>query len=149
MLDLFLRTRRLVKLAQVPEPNETVQAPVVAGRDNRGAASIAASSPAPTARQYGRWGAIGAGAGLASLGMAGGIEGGKFWFPRAGEKIWGGAGDYFERAGKGGQVLRKQMIFHPRAIARSLATGMLFATAVPAARRIWDVHTAKRSPEKF
>ena len=160
MLDLFFSVLEKVKLAQVDlSMANTTRVPRVKRKWRRKepektpqeiAAESMVGAPSPTPGQYGRWGAIGAGAGLTSLGLTGAIEGGKWVFPRIGkEKIWGGAGDVFERTVRGGGTARKPILLHPRAVARALATGVLFSTAVPAARRVWDVRTAQKSPEKF
>jgi hypothetical protein len=147
MLDLFLHTREMVKRAQVPMPGSAapqIQQP----QEDPKQRALRMAGGKPTLRQYGRWGAIAGGAGISAHVLNNLIEGAgttKTWLPkfdRAG--LLGPAGNKIVRGG-----LEKNVILHPRSLARAAAIGMLFSTAVPAARKLWDIRTAEKTPEKF
>lgn len=84
----------------------------------------------PTAGQLARWGAIGAGAGVGGHLIRSGLEGGEKWVPKSAIK-------------PGREVL------HPRRLAGAAAVGAIYGSALPVARRLWDIRTARERPEAF
>jgi hypothetical protein len=92
----------------------------------------------PTAGQLTRASLIGAGAGLGTHMLGSAIEGGHKWLP-----------DLSEGVVKGLLQQKQKAILHPRSLARAAAVGGIFAGAVPIARRLWDIQTARERPEAF
>jgi len=92
----------------------------------------------PTPGQMGRHVLIGAGGGLATHLIGSAIEGGNKWIP-----------DMSEGVVKGLLRQRQKTVLHPRSLARAAAVGSMVAGAIPAAKRIWDIQTARERPEAF
>jgi len=84
----------------------------------------------PTAGQLARWGTIGAGAGIGGHLVRSGLEGGEKWIPKSVTK-------------PGKEAL------HPRRLAGAAAVGAIYGSALPVARRLWDIQTARERPEAF
>lgn len=92
----------------------------------------------PTAGQLTRAGLIGAGAGVGTHILGSAIEGGSKWMP-----------DVSEGVVKGMLKNTNKAVLHPRSLGRAAAVGGIFAGAVPIARRLWDIQTARERPESF
>lgn len=92
----------------------------------------------PTTGQIMRAGTVGATGGLATHLIGSALEGGVKWKP-----------DLSEGVVKGLLRQKGKAVLHPRSLARASAVGAIIGGAVPVARRLWDIQTARTSPESF
>jgi hypothetical protein len=81
-----------------------------------------------TPGQYGRYTAAGALSGLAGHFLGGAIEGEHF-------KLW--KPDTLKPNSE-------RALLHPRKLSRAAVMGAIFGAAVPAARKLWDIHAAQQ-----
>lgn len=92
----------------------------------------------PTRGQIARAGLIGATGGIGTHLLGSAIEGGNKWLP-----------DLSEGVVKGLLRQKEKRVLHPRSIGRAAAVGGILAGAVPVAKQLWDIQTARERPEAF
>ena len=92
----------------------------------------------PTAGQIQRSAIVGAGGGIGMHLLGSALEGGHKWRP-----------DLSDGVVKGMLHRKSPAVLHPRSLARAAAVGGILSGAVPIAKRMWDIQTARENPEDF
>jgi hypothetical protein len=92
----------------------------------------------PTVGQVGRAATVGALGGIGAHVVGSAVEGGGKWTP-----------DLSEGVVKGLLRNREKAILHPRTLGRAAAVGGILTGGIPIAKKLWDIQTARETPEKF
>ena len=94
----------------------------------------------PTLGQIKRTAILGAGGGIGMHLLGSALEGGEDlrWMP-----------DLSEGKVKGLLKRKTPAVLHPRSLLRAASVGGILSGAVPVAKRMWDIQTARENPEGF
>lgn len=92
----------------------------------------------PTAGQVGRAATVGALGGVGTHVLGSAIEGGNKWLP-----------DMSEGVVKGLLKNKGRAVLHPRSLGRAAVVGGILTGGLPIAKKLWDIQTARESPESF